>query len=98
MFFDSLLKGKAMTTRAILEKFELKAENMGTSSGVGDWLKTSGPMIESINPTTGEPLGKVQSSDASAYSQVVETAQDAFKSWRMVPAPKRGDVVRECRR
>ncbi len=84
-----------MTTRAILEKFELKAENMGTSSGVGDWLKTSGPMIESINPTTGEPLGKVQSSDASAYSQVVETAQDAFKSWRMVPAPKRGDVVRD---
>ncbi len=84
-----------MTTQAILDKFELAAENLGTSSGAGEWLETSGPMIESINPTTGEPLGKVQSADGAAYNQVVETAQAAFKSWRMIPAPKRGEVVRD---
>ncbi len=84
-----------MSAQAILEKFELSAENRGTSIGAGEWLETSGEMIASFNPTTGELLGKVQSADSAAYNRAVESAQAAFKTWRMVPAPKRGDVVRD---
>jgi aldehyde dehydrogenase (NAD+) len=89
------ITGEMMSAQAILEKFGLSAENLGTSVGAGDWLTTSGAMIESFNPTTGELLGKVQSADANAFNQAVESAQQAFKTWRMVPAPKRGDVVRD---
>ncbi len=84
-----------MTTQKILDKFELSAENFGTSIGAGEWIETSGALLESYNPTTGELLGKVQSADAAAFNRAVESAQAGFKSWRMVPAPKRGDVIRD---
>ena len=84
-----------MTAQKILNKFELAAENLGTSLGASEWLETSGAMIESYNPTTGELLGKVQSADAAAFNLAVESAQAGFKTWRMVPAPKRGEIVRD---
>lgn len=84
-----------MTAQKILSKFELSAANHGTSIGAGEWIETSGAMIESYNPTTGELLGKVQSADAVAFNRAVESAQTGFKTWRMVPAPKRGDVIRD---
>ncbi len=84
-----------MTAQKILNKFELSAENLGTSIGAGKWIETSGALLESYNPTTGELLGKVQSADAVAFNLAVESAQAGFKSWRMMPAPKRGDVIRD---
>ena len=84
-----------MTAQKILNKFELAAETPGTSFGAGEWVETSGAMIESFNPTTGELLGKVQSADAAAFNRAVKSAQAGFKTWRMVPAPKRGDIVRD---
>lgn len=84
-----------MTAQKILNKFELSSENFGTSIGAGEWIETSGMMLESYNPTTGELLGKVQAADATAFNQAVESAQTSFKSWRMLPAPKRGDVIRD---
>ena len=82
-----------MSAQNIFNKFELSAENLGTSLGAGEWVETSGAMLESFNPTNGELLGKVQAADADAFNRVVESAQAGFKSWRMVPAPKRGDAV-----
>ena len=51
--------------------------------------------MESTNPSTGEVLAKVQLASPSDYECVVERARDAFPAWRMVPAPKRGEIVRE---
>ncbi len=84
-----------MKAKSILGKFELATENLGVSTGPGEWLESSGPVIASYNPTTGELLGKVQAADAAAYNRVVEKAQAAFKTWRMVPAPKRGELIRD---
>lgn len=84
-----------MKAQSILDKFDLSPENPGVCTGKGEWLESNGPMIPSYNPTTGELLGKVQAADAAAYNQVVENAQAAFKTWRMVPAPKRGEVIRD---
>jgi aldehyde dehydrogenase (NAD+) len=68
-----------------------------TSRGAstGRWLETRGPELASVNPTTGEPLGRVLQATAADYETVVRAAREAFSSWRMVPAPKRGEVVRQ---
>jgi aldehyde dehydrogenase (NAD+) len=84
-----------MTQRKILKKLDLGESNLGTCLGAGEWIETSGAMIESVNPTTGELIGKVQTADKEAYDATVQSAQDAFRSWRMVPGPKRGEVVRD---
>ena len=53
-------------------------------------------VLESINPTNGEVLAKVQASSQADYDTIVERAQAAFKVWRTTPAPRRGEAVRLC--
>ncbi|MBV9746500.1 MAG: aldehyde dehydrogenase family protein, partial [Acidobacteriia bacterium] len=68
------------------------------NSGVchGDWIPNpSGDEIESLNPATGEPLAKVICAGPADYECVVSRAREAFRDWRMLPAPKRGEIVRE---
>jgi len=59
------------------------------------WLETRGPELVSTNPATGEPLGRVLQATADDYEAVVRVAEEAFTTWRMVPAPRRGEVVRQ---
>ncbi|HEX4069679.1 MAG TPA: aldehyde dehydrogenase family protein [Planctomycetaceae bacterium] len=56
--------------------------------------KSAGDLV-SLNPSTGEPLGSVRTSTRGEYDARATTAQEAFLRWRMVPAPKRGEVVRQ---
>jgi aldehyde dehydrogenase (NAD+) len=51
--------------------------------------------LVSLNPSTGEPLGGVHPATREQYDACVATAQKAFERWRMVPAPKRGEIVRQ---
>ncbi len=51
--------------------------------------------LVSLNPSTGEPLGSVHTSTREDYDACVATAQESFLRWRMVPAPKRGEIVRQ---
>ena len=77
----------------ILEKLHIEPVNSGAC--YGDWIASpSGGELESLNPSTGEPLAKIQRAGLEDYEYVVARAQEAFLSWRMVPAPKRGEVVR----
>ncbi|GIW93518.1 MAG: aldehyde dehydrogenase [Pirellulaceae bacterium] len=82
-----------MTSDAILDKFGIT----GQQSGVwcGEWLAGEGGQLVSINPSTGKPLGVVRQASRREYDQVVERAAEAFRLWRRVPAPKRGEVVRQ---
>jgi aldehyde dehydrogenase (NAD+) len=68
-----------------------------TSHGAsgGSWLTTRGPELVSYNPASAEPLGRVVQATGGDYEAVVRAAQEAFPAWRMVPAPKRGEVVRQ---
>ena len=78
----------------ILENLHIEAVNSGAC--YGDWIPhPSGGEFESINPATGEPLAKVLRAGPVDYEYVVAQAHEAFLEWRMVPAPKRGDIVRE---
>ncbi len=57
--------------------------------------RLSGGEIESINPADGSAIAKVQLAGPREYDHVVNQAAAAFASWRMMPAPKRGEIVRE---
>ncbi len=78
----------------ILERLHIEPLNSGAC--YGDWIANpSGEELESLNPATGEPLAKVKMAGVADYECVMERAAEAFLEWRMEPAPKRGDVVRE---
>ncbi len=81
--------------RDIFSSLGLSELNSGAWSQDGGWSKdTTGPVIESINPATGELLGRVRSATAADYERVIVSSRKAFEQWRMVPAPKRGEAVR----
>jgi len=81
-----------MNTSDILKSLGLEATNPG-ACGRG-WITGKGTVLESINPTTGRVIAGVRQADAAAYERVATAAHDAFLTWRMVPAPKRGELVR----
>ncbi|MCK6579823.1 MAG: aldehyde dehydrogenase family protein [Anaerolineae bacterium] len=81
-------------TKALLKKLGIRANNPGTAAG-SQWLENKGAKLTSYNPTTGEPIAKVVQTSESAYHQVVERATQAFQTWRMTPAPRRGELIRQ---
>ena len=77
----------------ILKRLDLVGEQSG--AGTGAWLACSGKILESISPVDGRIIGSIRSAESVDYERVMEKALSAFEYWRMVPAPKRGDVVRQ---
>jgi aldehyde dehydrogenase (NAD+) len=77
----------------LLERLGLSAVNPGASTG--KWIETHGHELVSVNPATGEPIASVRTATLADYEQVVREAAAAFESWRMVPAPRRGEIVRQ---
>lgn len=78
----------------ILDSLGLEAVNPGTWFGSEPSADTSAPLIESINPTTGEVIASVRSTTAADYERVLKMAQESFEIWRTLPAPLRGNAVR----
>ncbi|WP_422355878.1 aldehyde dehydrogenase family protein [Roseivirga pacifica] len=76
-----------------LERLGVKAQNNGTSTGSNS--EGNGALIESYSPVDGELIGAVTTTTPEEYERVIETAQAAFKTWRDVPAPVRGEMVRQ---
>ncbi len=78
----------------VLERLGIDPENNGVSTGV-QWLASEGEELRSSSPVDGAFIGTVQSADRKTYDQVIDTAQKAFIEWRLWPAPRRGEVVRQ---
>jgi len=76
-----------------LEKLGITNENRGAYCG--DWLETSGAMVDIITPIDGSVIASVRQASADDYERVVAKAAEAFEEWRMVPAPTRGETVRQ---
>ncbi|MFY8127262.1 MAG: aldehyde dehydrogenase family protein [Chitinophagaceae bacterium] len=72
----------------------IKEINFGTSTGT-NWIKTSTNVIKSYSPVNAQPIGDVYETDKETYDEVVNKSIEAFKEWRMWPAPKRGEIVRQ---
>ena len=78
----------------ILTTFNIQSINNGASTGQDCW-NTTGALIDSFSPVDGKLIASVKSATASDYDRVIKTAQAAFLEWRQLPAPKRGEVVRQ---
>ena len=77
-----------------LKLLGIKETNEGVSTGV-NWIKSGAGFIESSSPVDGKLIGKITIADKAAYEVVVKKAEEAFKEWRLWPAPRRGEVVRQ---
>ena len=78
----------------ILATLGIQPVNNGVSTGTASWAG-KGAVHESVSPVDGELIAQVTQADRSDYDSAVEKALEAFKVWRLVPAPKRGDTVRQ---
>ena len=78
----------------ILSQFGIEEVNNGASMG-SKWFKTRGERIDSYSPVDGKLIASVNAATEADYEAVILKAQEAYKIWRTVPAPKRGDIVRQ---
>ena len=82
-----------MNIENTLKKLGLSSHNIGTSTGSNYF--TEGDSIISFSPVDGKEIGTISTTTFEDYNKVVESAQSAFKYWRTVPAPQRGEIVRQ---
>ena len=84
-----------MSTAEILKGLGLSAVNAGGSTGNHWWSSGENTsLLESVNPATGETIAKIRTCSADDYQHIVRESIAAFQQWRLIPAPKRGEVVR----
>ncbi|HYK46086.1 MAG TPA: aldehyde dehydrogenase family protein, partial [Parafilimonas sp.] len=76
-----------------LEQLNIQKDNPGSSTGSKQFC--TGEKINSYSPVDGNLIGSVSSTSTDTYNEVVRTAERAFYEWRLWPAPKRGEVVRQ---
>jgi aldehyde dehydrogenase (NAD+) len=82
---------------SILQALGLADVESGTYLGDGEWAKTADAgVIDVVNPSTHEVIGRVNASSEADYETIVKRAQAAFKTWRTTPAPRRGEAIRLC--
>ncbi len=84
-----------MISKDFLLQLRIQAENQGTSTGQKFFSKAQSEYIWSYSPADGDPIAKVSITTPEEYDMVVKKAQEAFYYWRNIPAPKRGDIVRQ---
>src|SRR5688572_28094534 len=77
----------------VLKSLGLKDINDGCSTGK-NWF-SNGETLESYSPVDGKLIAKVKTANREDYQKVIKTASEAFKFWRNIPAPKRGEYVRQ---
>ncbi len=70
------------------------ATNKGVSTGT-QWIDSAGETINSFSPVDGKKIGSVIAADKASYEAVIKKAEEAFKTWRVMPSPKRGEIVRQ---
>ncbi|HAD14488.1 MAG TPA: aldehyde dehydrogenase family protein [Saprospirales bacterium] len=83
-----------MQPKEFLKKLGLRTRNQGTSTGLNT-ISGSRRFIESVSPVNGQSIGFVGVTTRDQYEQVIQSAEQAFKVWREMPAPKRGEIVRQ---
>jgi len=76
-----------------LKALGVKDVNEGTSTGSHNF--SNGELIESYSPVDGKLIGKVKATTRADYDKVMDAATSAFLSWRDMPAPQRGEIVRQ---
>ncbi len=84
-----------VSIETLLQNLGLSAVNAGIHTGTESKQPDNSTLLPSISPINNKPIAEVQMADVNQYQQVSELAQQAFLQWRLVPAPVRGEVVRQ---
>lgn len=77
-----------------LSRLGIKEVNQGATSGQL-WFDTKGDVTSSVSPIDGEVIAKVTNATKEEYEAVISKAEEAFALWKTIPAPLRGEVVRQ---
>lgn len=78
----------------VLKELGLLQVNNGTYTGLKS-VSSKGELLESYSPVDASLIASVYSTKKSDYEKVVSTAVDAFATWKLMPAPKRGEIIRQ---
>ena len=84
-----------MNLTDVLNTLGIKEKNLGSSTGLQWGQSQDQGEIASVSPVDGRIMATVFQASADDYDRVVETATQAFLSWRETPAPRRGEIVRQ---
>ena len=76
-----------------LERLGVKTINEGSSTGSDNF--SNGEIIESYSPVDGQLIASVKTTTQDDFEKVMQSATTAFKTWRNIPAPQRGEIVRQ---
>ena len=76
----------------ILRRFGIESVNAG--GFCGEWVG-SGETLDSISPIDGKTIAAIRQVTSDEYDQIAARAQEAFLKWRVIPAPVRGETVRQ---
>jgi aldehyde dehydrogenase (NAD+) len=79
----------------ILKQLGIQEINNGTSTGTKHFSSADAEVKEIYSPVDGKLIGKVKYTTPAEYEQVIKASQEAFVTWRKMPAPKRGEIVRQ---
>ncbi|MCA9751301.1 MAG: aldehyde dehydrogenase family protein, partial [Gemmatimonadetes bacterium] len=79
--------------QSVLE--ELGLTGVASGAAHGEWLPTGGAEIASVTPVDGSELGRVRLATVEDYERVIARMGASFEQWRMLPAPRRGEIVRQ---
>jgi aldehyde dehydrogenase (NAD+) len=81
-----------MSEQQILRSLGIEPANSGVFAG--EWLPATGRTIDVVNPSTGGVIAEVTMASAEDYENVVQSSQETFLRWRLLPPPKRGEYIR----
>jgi len=76
-----------------LAQLGIKSINEGTSTGINHF--STGEILESYSPVDGQLIASVKTTSDADYEKVMQAATEAFKTFRLMPAPQRGEIVRQ---
>ena len=84
---------RSMNIKAALKALDVEPHNSGTSTG-SKWM-SAGKNINSFSPVDGAKIGSVSATTPLEFNEVMVASISAFKTWRLMPAPQRGEIVRQ---
>ncbi len=97
MYTENIKLSKQLKDKGIkelLSRLGISEVNSGVTSGT-KWFEAKGVVTSSSTPISGEEIAKIKNASLVDYEELITTAKEAFKVWRKVPAPKRGEIVRQ---
>ncbi|MFC2089153.1 aldehyde dehydrogenase family protein [Bacteroidota bacterium] len=81
-------------TKEVLTRLGIESVNSGVCTGT-NWLNVEGDSTESVSPIDGKVIASIQNGTTEDLETVIQTAGKAFNTWRTLPAPQRGEIVRQ---